>query len=54
MKAGPSEHTGVSSALLWLETTGDFLEGLSRAAGPKRFGYIQQSQGRKSVRPDWQ
>lgn len=51
---GTLEHTGVPSALLWLETMGDFLEGLYRAAGPKRFGYILQSQGRKSIRPDWQ
>ena len=51
---GVFQYAGVPSVIFWAPTSlAAFLAGMYRIAGPERYGYILQSQGRLSEQDDW-
>lgn len=51
---GVFQYAGVPSVVFWAPTSlAAFLAGMYRIAGPERYGYILQSQGRLSEQDDW-
>lgn len=51
---GVFQYAGVPSVIFWAPTSlAAFLEGMYRIAGPERYGYILQAQGRLSEQDDW-
>lgn len=51
---GVFQYAGVPSVIFWAPTSlAAFLAGMYRIAGPERYGYILQAQGRLSEQDDW-